>query len=197
LSAAGRYKLGTIEECFGKIGPIEHRLEQVRALQVHRAERRSCQLHGGSRLAAPRWPSVRTPSVLARQAFSSLAECPTQTHPRHPVVDYNLHARHIAGRVGGKEQNPVRDVLSLSGLPQRHPGFGHFVGSIGALLPEESGNLVHIGVSIIPGWTVLTLIPSAAAAHSIATASRTGARLPWYAIAGQPCRPAGASYPRT
>jgi hypothetical protein len=88
----------------------------------------------------------------AEADFQTVSSAPARRRaPRHTPVDHQFSPRHVAGRVRGEEEHAVRAVLSLSGLPERHPGFGHFVGSIGALLPEETGNLVQIGVSITPG----------------------------------------------
>jgi hypothetical protein len=55
-------------------------------------------------------------------------------------------------------------------LPSGTPVLAISFGSIGALFPADAGIFVQIGVSMTPGWTVLTLILSPAAVHSIATA---------------------------
>jgi hypothetical protein len=81
-----------------------------------------------------------------------------------------LRARDLVGGVGGEEQHAICDVLSLPRLPQRHPGLATSLRSIGTLLPAATCVFVQIGVSMTLGWTVLTRMPSPAAAHSIATA---------------------------
>ena len=41
-------------------------------------------------------------------------------------------------------------------LPSGTPALANSFGSIGALLPADTGSFVQIGVSMTPGWTVLT-----------------------------------------
>ena len=62
---------------------------------------------------------------------------------RHAAVDRQRRSRHVAGCVRGEEQNPIRDILRLPGPSERYPGFGHFVRSIGALLPTDAGGFVR------------------------------------------------------
>jgi hypothetical protein len=64
----------------------------------------------------------------------------------HPAVDYEFRPRHVAGRVGSEEQHSIGDILRLSGPAERHPGSGHLVRSIGALLPVETSIFVQRGV---------------------------------------------------
>jgi hypothetical protein len=68
-------------------------------------------------------------------------------------------------------------------------------GSIGSLLPVFAGIFVQIGVSITPGWTVLTRTPSSAAAHSIATAFANRRTPPF--VAQYPAKPADPRRPAT
>jgi hypothetical protein len=58
-------------------------------------------------------------------------------------------------------------------LPNGIPVWATSFGSIGTLRPAELAIFVQIGVSMSPGWTVLTRILSPAAAHAIVTALRT------------------------
>jgi len=89
---------------------------------------------------------------------------------RHSAVDHQLRARHVVGRLRGEEEHAVCDVLRCPGSPDRTPAWAISFGSSGTLRPAEPAIFVQIGVSMTPGWTVLTRTPSSAAAHSIATA---------------------------
>ena len=95
---------------------------------------------------------------------------PRSCTARHATVDHQFRARHVAGRVRGEEENPVRDILHLPSPAGGTPALATSSGSIGTLRPADSGGFVQIGVSMTPGWMVLTRIPSDSAAHSIATA---------------------------
>jgi hypothetical protein len=53
---------------------------------------------------------------------------------------------------------------------KQYPASATSFGSIGRLRPAETGSFAQIGVSMTPGCTVLTRIPSASATHSVATA---------------------------
>jgi hypothetical protein len=47
---------------------------------------------------------------------------------RHATVDRQFRARHVAGRVRGEEENPVRDILRLPSPAEWYAGS---FGSIG------------------------------------------------------------------
>jgi hypothetical protein len=46
---------------------------------------------------------------------------------RHAAVDHELRTRHVAGRVGGKKEHAIRDILCLASLAERYPGFRDLV----------------------------------------------------------------------
>jgi hypothetical protein len=126
------------------------------------------------------------PKLTVRQSGSA----PSRSRAgRHATVDHEFRAGHVAGGVRGEEENPVRDILHLPSPAERYPALATSFGSIGTLRPADIGRFVQIGVSMTPGWTVLTRMPSASAAHSIATALSEHAYAPFFgAISGQTCR---------
>jgi hypothetical protein len=67
------------------------------------------------------------------------------------AVDDQLRACHLTGGVGSDKQYTVDDVLRVTGVVERHSGFGDLMGSIGVFCPAEAGILVQIGVLITPG----------------------------------------------
>ena len=69
----------------------------------------------------------------------------------HAAVDHQFRARHVAGRIRGEEQHTVRDILRLPGPSERYPVLATSFGSIGTLLPTDTGSFVQIGVSMTPG----------------------------------------------
>src|SRR5437868_12965184 len=80
-------------------------------------------------------------------------------------------------------------------FPNGTPAWAISFGSIGTLRPAELAIFVQIGVSMTPGWTVLTLILSPAAAHSIATAFANSRTPPL--VAQYPAKPADPRSPAT
>jgi len=82
-----------------------------------------------------------------------------------PVSDVTRSTRFYTEIVGCRHLStvPRGDMAFLDALATA-------LGSIAALLPADTGSFVQIAVSMTPGWTVLIRIPSASAAHSIATA---------------------------
>jgi hypothetical protein len=97
-------------------------------------------------------------------------------HPPSNVVAQShdrLRIRRFLGRHVGLDDMQFFQQIRRAVDPAESLRFGVLAisfGSIGSLLPALAGIFVQIGVSITPGWTVLTRIPSSAAAHSIATA---------------------------
>jgi hypothetical protein len=69
---------------------------------------------------------------------------------RHAAIDHQLRACHVAGRVGGEEKNPVRDVLRFASAAERHPSSSYLVRRIGAFVTADAGIFVQIGVSMTP-----------------------------------------------
>jgi hypothetical protein len=78
----------------------------------------------------------------------SMSAPPRSCTARHATVDHQFRARHVAGRVRGEEENPVRDILRLSSPAERYPALATSFGSIGTLRPADTGSFVQIGVSM-------------------------------------------------
>jgi hypothetical protein len=95
----------------------------------------------------------------------------------------------------GDASGPLVMSCAWPALPSGTPALATSLGSIGALPPPDAGNLVQIGVSMTPGWTVIIRMPSPTAAHSIATAFANSRTPPF--VAQQPARPADPLSPAT
>ena len=121
-------------------------------------------------------PSTSAPGMLTcgtpvspPRAHTHNSAPPRSRATRHAPVDHQFRAGHVAGCVRGEEQHlrypapvqPCRAALRL--WPPRSD-------QLACCRPADTGSFVQIGVSMTPGWTVLTRIPSDSTAHSIATA---------------------------
>jgi hypothetical protein len=63
-------------------------------------------------------------------------------------LDHQLRSRHVAGHVGGEEEQPICDIPRLPRPADRYPVLATSFGSIGALLPVDADGFVEIAVSM-------------------------------------------------